>query len=162
MLLPLVQLAPDAHPDIQAACQRIAPDSVLVLILRTDRTPVLYYEGGAYERPATRQPSRVERVNYAVRAAGRATAHDPTVARLVLPEAKPADFLQEGWIDTSTWLVTCLSHPQPIKVFSTNRSVSSGRAKKLGGGSGITARESRLRLSCASMSTRKPAKEPLN
>lgn len=161
MLLPLVQLAPDAQPDIQAACQRIMPGSVLVLIVR-DQTPAIYLEGGIYERSETRPPTRDERVNYAVRAAGREKDRYPTVARLFLPHATPADFLQEGRIDTSTWLVTWLSHPQSLKLFSTNGSVSSGRAKKLGGGSGITARESRLRLSCASMSTRKPAKEPLN
>jgi len=116
MLLPLVQLAPDAHPDIQAACQRIAPGSVLVLIMR-DHMPVLHYESGIYERPDTRPPSTAERVDYAVRAAGRATAHYPTVARLFLPHATPADFLQEGWIDTRTWLVTWLPHPEPLQQF---------------------------------------------
>jgi hypothetical protein len=117
MLLSLVQLSPDTHPHIQAACQRIAPGSVLVLIVPPDRTPVLYYEGGMYEREATRPPSTDERDDYARRAAGRAVAQYPTVARLFLPNATPADFLQEGWIDTRTWTVTWFPHAEPLLHF---------------------------------------------
>lgn len=125
MHLPLVQLSPQAHPDLQARLAHLHPGTVLVLRQHpTSPTVILDYEGGLYERPDDRQATWDERRHYALRAGGRAARHYPTVARLHLPirtdhnhGCQPETFLQEGVIDTESWQVTWFLQPIPLATF---------------------------------------------
>lgn len=125
MHLPLVQLSPQAHPELQARLAHLHPGTVIVLRYHpTTPSFILDYEGGLYERPADRLARWDERTQYALRAGGRAAKHYPTMARLHFPlhtdhdtTRRPEEFVQEGVIDTESWQVTWFLQPITLVAF---------------------------------------------
>lgn len=119
MLLPRVHIAPTASEALHHATSRITAGSVIVLAVIAPTSVVLHFEGGIYERSKDRPPTSEERINYAIRAGGRAAEHYPTVARMFVEEAQPQHFIQEGWVDTEAWTVDWFFTPRPLLTFPT-------------------------------------------
>jgi hypothetical protein len=109
-IVPIVQAAPSAPEAVSTAFAAIAPGSVAVAVAH-DGGVVVDYEGGIYTRPADRAPSTAERVEYALRAAGRAVHRYPTVARFRLPDWQHIRIV--GAVDVATWAVS-LRPPEPL------------------------------------------------
>jgi hypothetical protein len=64
-----------ASQELRAMWQKLHPGSVVVKVGN-----MLFYEGGLYTRPATRNPEPGERIDYACHAADRGATRYPTVA----------------------------------------------------------------------------------
>lgn len=111
MILKIVELAPNAPDNVKQALSHIAPGSVIVAITREHRDQIpdpngvwLYYEGGVVEGRGDRKPTQEERINYAIRAGGRAAKRYPTTAKLYLSSLD--GLVPIGFVDTGDWSVT--------------------------------------------------------
>jgi hypothetical protein len=93
MLIPLVQLSPHANEPTRQGTQHIMPGSVIALRRKEPDRIILDYEGDIYGRCESDTPTLEARTEYAKQAGGRTAASYPTVARVILPNTQPAEFL---------------------------------------------------------------------
>lgn len=98
MILPIVKPYPDAPPLVKSLFGKLAEGSVAVAIENADGYRI-YYEGGIYSRHPSVTPTREQRHEYAVLAAGRAATRYPTVAMFQLPSLEGLEMI--GGVDVS-------------------------------------------------------------
>ncbi len=80
--LPIVELTEDAPEEIKFFFSKLVPGSVAVAKWKGEKIEI-HYEGGIYQRKNT-DPTKEEREQYAITAAGRAKENYPTVAKFLI------------------------------------------------------------------------------
>ena len=123
MLIPLVQLSQQANETTKQGTQHIMPGSVIALRRKEPDRIILDFEGDIYGRYESDTPTLEARTEYAKQAGGRAAASYPTVARVILPNTQPAEFLQDGWIDAANGHVTWFATSEPFSAFPAQESL---------------------------------------
>ena len=99
-ILPIVEVSPGADLSTKTLFSMALKGSIYIAIKRISGIWI-YYEGGIYTRQADQIPTQKEKIEYAVRAAGRAVQNYPTVAKFLV--ASESGLVRVGEVDTRIW-----------------------------------------------------------